>query len=137
MKMKKSMMELSAKTVKWNPNFQAQWASDVHWTSKRRLMPNGRHIKLNHRNIALLLQETTQKYWKHIFEQNVVISLCPFLYLLWICFIRLPQLQRVFSVLGRRTPQNYVEFYTLQVIICAVYSFVYSIDSLWNSYVIW
>ena len=108
-----------------------------HQTSKRRLMPNGRHIKLNHRNIAFLLQDTTQKYWKHIFEQNVVISLCPFLCLLRICFIRLPQLQRVFSVLGRRTPQNYVEFYTLQVIICAVYSFVYSIDSLWNSYVIW
>ena len=110
---------------------------DVHWTSKRRLMHNGRHIKLNHRNIALLLQEATQKYWKHRFLNKMLLSLCA-LFSTYCGFASFAYLNvRVFSVLGRRTPQNYVEFYTLQVIICAVYSFVYSIDSLWNSYVIW
>ena len=65
--------------------------------------------KLNPTNIALLLQEATQKYRKLIIEENIVISL-PFSLFTVICASFAFPNSRVFSVLGHSTLQNFVEF---------------------------
>ena len=69
-----------------------------------------RFIKLNPTNIALLLQEATQKYEKLIIEQNAVISLLFSLSTATCASFALLN-GRVFSFLGQvSSPWNYVEF---------------------------
>ena len=83
--------------------------------SVRSLKETSRHIKLSHTNIALLLQEATQKYHKltDYWTKSCYLSL-PFSVYCGLRFLRLPSRRVFFSVLQ-----------TSQVIIREIYSFVF------------
>ena len=81
-----------------------------------------RHIKLNPTNVALLLEETTQKYqkltdyWKKSSSLFSVLSVyCD------LCFLSPSSMAELFHFLSKVV----CEFQTSQVIIRAVYSFVF------------
>ena len=91
--------------------------------SVRSLKETSRHIKLSHTNIALLLQEATQKYHKltDYWTKSCYLSLCPSL-----CLLRfaLPSSSlQVFSFFRSLTSS--------QVIIREIYSFVFLV---WKSF---
>ena len=89
-----------------------------------------RHIKLNHTNIALLLQEATQKY-KQILSKillSLSFSLCFSLFTAT-CVSFAFFSGRVFVILGHSTLQNYIKSWMSQVIIHAAYSFFFLFEN--------
>ena len=87
------------------------------------------HIQLNLTNIALLLQEVTQKYWK-LTDYCIKCCFLPLSFSLFTVtcasfgFLN----SRVFSVLGHSAPQNYIPL----VIICTANSFTFGLKMVFS-----